>query len=121
MANYGTILVVDDNPAILTAVKICLAGEFDRVLTLASPDTLLVDRPKPKQAVLSGVSPLREVHVEQNHIHLLLCQYRKKRVGRNKRQYFIKLTGQTDPDCRKNRRIIIHHQYRPVIRHIRFV
>ena len=41
MANYGTILVVDDNPAILTAVKICLAGEFDRVLTLASPDTLL--------------------------------------------------------------------------------
>ena len=41
MANYGTILVVDDNPAILTAVKICWAGEFDRVLTLASPDTLL--------------------------------------------------------------------------------
>ena len=38
MANYGTILVVDDNPAILTAVKICLAGEFDRVLTLASPE-----------------------------------------------------------------------------------
>lgn len=44
MANYGTILVVDDNPAILTAVKICLAGEFDRVLTLASPDTLLPTR-----------------------------------------------------------------------------
>ena len=41
MANYGTIVVVDDNPAILTAVKICLAGEFDRVLTLASPDMLL--------------------------------------------------------------------------------
>ena len=40
MANYGTIVVVDDNPAILTAVKICLAGEFDRVLTLASPDLL---------------------------------------------------------------------------------
>ena len=31
---------VDDNPAILTAVKICLVGEFDRVLTLTSPDTL---------------------------------------------------------------------------------
>ena len=41
MANYGTILVVDDNPAILTAVRICLAGEFDKVLTLVSPDTLL--------------------------------------------------------------------------------
>lgn len=33
-------MVVDDNPAILTAVKICLVGEFDRVLTLTSPDTL---------------------------------------------------------------------------------
>ena len=41
MANYRTILVVDDNPAILTAVRICLAGEFDKVLTLVSPDTLL--------------------------------------------------------------------------------
>ena len=41
MTNYGTILVVDDNPAILTAVRICLAGEFDKVLTLTSPDTLL--------------------------------------------------------------------------------
>lgn len=41
MANYGTILVVDDNPAILTAARICLAGEFDRVLTLASPEVLL--------------------------------------------------------------------------------
>ncbi len=36
MANYRTILVVDDNPAILTAVRICLAGEFDKVLTLVT-------------------------------------------------------------------------------------
>lgn len=39
--NYGTILVIDDNPAILTAVKICLAGVFERVLTLSKPDTVL--------------------------------------------------------------------------------
>lgn len=39
--NYGTILVVDDNPAILTAVKICLSGTFERILTLSVPDTLL--------------------------------------------------------------------------------
>jgi len=38
---YGTILVVDDNEAILTAVKYCLAGIFSRVLTLSSPDTVL--------------------------------------------------------------------------------
>lgn len=31
-----TILVVDDNQAILTALKICLAGAFRRVLTRKS-------------------------------------------------------------------------------------
>ncbi len=41
MSNYGTLLVVDDNPAILTALKICLAAHFDRILTLSRPDTLL--------------------------------------------------------------------------------
>lgn len=39
--NYGTILVIDDNPAILTAVKICLNGVFERILTLNKPDTVL--------------------------------------------------------------------------------
>ena len=38
---YGTLLVIDDNPAILTAVKICLGGTFERVLTLNSPDKAL--------------------------------------------------------------------------------
>ena len=36
---YGTILVIDDNPAILTALKICLGEAFDRILTLSCPDT----------------------------------------------------------------------------------
>ena len=39
-AKYGTILVVDDSPAILTAVKICLNGVFGRVITLSSPDAI---------------------------------------------------------------------------------
>lgn len=39
--NYGTLLVVDDNPAILTAVKICLIGVFERILTLSAPDAIL--------------------------------------------------------------------------------
>lgn len=39
--NYGTILVVDDNPAILTAVKICLNGVFERIVTLSKPDAIL--------------------------------------------------------------------------------
>ncbi len=40
--NYGTLLVIDDNPAILTAVKICLGKVFERILALSSPDTVLV-------------------------------------------------------------------------------
>lgn len=41
MKNYGTILVVDDNPAILTAARICLGGVFGKVITLASPESIL--------------------------------------------------------------------------------
>lgn len=38
---YNTLVVVDDNPAILTALKICLVAEFERIVTLTSPDTLV--------------------------------------------------------------------------------
>lgn len=41
-SNYGTILVVDDNPAILTAVKICLGNTFERIIALSTPDTVLM-------------------------------------------------------------------------------
>lgn len=38
---YGTILIVDDNPGILTALKICLSGVFDNIITLSTPDNIL--------------------------------------------------------------------------------
>lgn len=38
---YNTLIVVDDNSAILTALKICLATEFEHIITLSSPDTLV--------------------------------------------------------------------------------
>lgn len=38
---YGTLLAVDDNPALLVALKICLADVFERIVTLSKPDTLL--------------------------------------------------------------------------------
>ena len=41
MQNYGTILVIDDNEAILTALKYCLAGTFERVMTLTSPESVI--------------------------------------------------------------------------------
>lgn len=41
MNNYGTILVVDDNASILTAMRYLLEGVFRHVLTLESPELLL--------------------------------------------------------------------------------
>ena len=35
---YGTLLVIDDNPSILTALKICLGNTFERILTLPRPE-----------------------------------------------------------------------------------
>ncbi len=40
-STYDTILVVDDNKSILTALKICLDGVFNRILALSSPDEVL--------------------------------------------------------------------------------
>ena len=40
-SKYGTILVVDDNPAILTALKICLGDVFECVITLSAPESML--------------------------------------------------------------------------------
>ncbi|MDE6159534.1 MAG: response regulator [Bacteroidaceae bacterium] len=41
MEKYGTLLAVDDNPAILTAVKICLGNVFNKVVTLSDPERIL--------------------------------------------------------------------------------
>ncbi len=41
-ANYSTLLVVDDNPAILTAARICLAGVFEHIVTLSNPANILI-------------------------------------------------------------------------------
>ena len=41
MNDYGTILVIDDNEAILTALKYCLVGTFSRVITLTSPESII--------------------------------------------------------------------------------
>ena len=41
MNDYGTILIIDDNEAILTALKYCLAGTFSRVMTLTSPERVI--------------------------------------------------------------------------------
>lgn len=37
----GTILIVDDNQAILTALRICLGTVFSNIVTLSAPDRIL--------------------------------------------------------------------------------
>lgn len=41
MRQYGTILVVDDNPSILTAMRYLLDSVFERVMTLQNPEDIL--------------------------------------------------------------------------------
>ena len=41
MNTYGKILVIDDNEAILTALKYCLSGMFEKVMTLTSPESVI--------------------------------------------------------------------------------
>jgi DNA-binding NtrC family response regulator len=41
MNKYGTILVVDDNSAILTALKYCLDGTFNQIILLPNPNDIL--------------------------------------------------------------------------------
>lgn len=55
---YNTIVVVDDNPTILTALKICLTAEFERIVTLTSPDTLV--------STLSNGEPVDVVLLDMN-------------------------------------------------------
>lgn len=41
MSKQGTIIVVDDNKGVLSAVKLLLKNHFDRIITLPSPITLI--------------------------------------------------------------------------------
>lgn len=41
MNQYGTILIVDDNQAILTALRYCLESTFERIICLEQPDDIL--------------------------------------------------------------------------------
>ena len=41
MSKSGTIIIVDDNKGVLTAVEILLKSYFSKVVTLSSPITLI--------------------------------------------------------------------------------
>ena len=42
MSKSGTIIIVDDNKGVLTAVEILLKSYFSKVVTLSSPVTLIL-------------------------------------------------------------------------------
>ena len=41
MNNYGIILIADDNPSILTALRYCLDTVFEHIITLGRPEDIL--------------------------------------------------------------------------------
>ena len=53
MTAYDTLLVVDDNPAVLTAIKIALGAYFAKIVTLSNPEQILLTmNQEPIDAVL---------------------------------------------------------------------
>ena len=52
MTNYGTLLVVDDNPAIFTTLEICLERVFGKIVTLTTPDAILATLEQEKVDVI---------------------------------------------------------------------
>ncbi len=52
MTNYGTLLVVDDNPAIFTTLEICLERVFAKIVTLTTPDAILATLEQEKVDVI---------------------------------------------------------------------
>ena len=52
MSNYGTLLVVDDNPAIFTTLEICLERVFGKIVTLTTPDAILATLEQEKVDVI---------------------------------------------------------------------
>ena len=76
--NYNTILVVDDNPAILTAVKICLDGVFERIITLSKPDVILPTiQQEPVDAILLDMNFSLGVNSGQEGMMWLSAIHRK--------------------------------------------
>lgn len=76
--NYNTILVVDDNPAILTAVKICLGGVFERIITLSRPDAILPTiQQEPIDAILLDMNFSLGVNSGQEGMMWLSAIHRK--------------------------------------------
>ena len=52
MTNYGTLLVVDDNPAIFTTLEICLERVLSKIVTLTTPDAILATLEQEKVDVI---------------------------------------------------------------------
>lgn len=78
MMNYGTLLAVDDNPAILTALKICLEGVFEHILTLPSPDNLLtVLNQEPVEVILLDMNFTLGVNSGQDGLLWLRTLHKK--------------------------------------------
>ena len=86
MNSTDTLLVVDDNPAVLTAIKIALGGYFAKIITLEKPEQILLTmNQEPVDAVLldmnfapglnsgeDGLQWLKTIHRQHPDIPVIL-------------------------------------------------
>ncbi len=64
MSKSGTIIIVDDNKGVLTAIQILLKNYFSKVVTLSSPVTLSsVIREECPEVISAGY----EFHIRHQH------------------------------------------------------
>ena len=76
--DYGKLIVIDDNPAILTAVKICMAGVFERIVTMSKPDGILVQLEKERaDAILMDMNFTLGVNTGQEGLMWLTAIHRR--------------------------------------------
>ena len=76
--NYGKLIVIDDNPAILTAVKICLTGHFEKIVTLSNPDGIIAMLEREKtDAILMDMNFTQGVNSGQEGMMWLTAIHRR--------------------------------------------
>lgn len=76
--NYGKLIVIDDNTSILTAVKICLTGQFEKIVTLSNPDGVIAMLEKERaDAILMDMNFTQGVSTGQEGMMWLTAIHRR--------------------------------------------
>ena len=89
MSKSGTIIIVDDNKGVLTAVQILLKSYFSKIVTLSSPVTLSsVIREETPEVILLDMNFTSGINTGNEGLFWL---HEIKKYVQNFRSYFLRL------------------------------